>query len=124
MRRMLARLRAGELTVDEALEEIRRTQLVELAGQARVHLGRTARRGIPEIVLAAGKAPAAVARLILTLAREQGQGLGSRLSEAHWAALAESAGDYEVTKYGPGAARVRRPGFQPEASGGRAGVIT
>jgi len=121
---MLARLRAGELTVDEALEEIRRTQLVELAGQARIDLGRTARRGIPEVVLASGKAPAAAARLIVTLAREQGQGLGSRLSEAHWTAVEQAAGDYEVVRYGPGAALVRRPGFEPDASGGRAGVIT
>ena len=121
---MLARLRAGELTVDEALEEIRRVQLVELAGQARVDLGRTARRGIPEVVLASGKAPAAAARLILTLAREQGQGLGSRLGEEHWAALEQALGDYELERYGPGAALVRRPGFEPEAVDGRAGVIT
>jgi NCAIR mutase (PurE)-related protein len=126
VRRMLARLRAGELTVDEALEEIRRTQLVELAGHARMDLGRTARRGIPEVVLAAGKPPEAAARLVLALAREQGQGLASRLAAEHWPALeaaAASAG-FELERYGPGAATVRKPGFAPEPSGGRAAIIT
>src|SRR5437588_8974079 len=98
---MLARFRAGELTVEEALDEIRRIQLVELEGQARMDLGRTARRGIPEVVLASGKDPAAAARLILALASRQGQGLGSRLTEAHWSALEEAADGFELGRYGP-----------------------
>jgi len=121
---MLARLRAGELSIDEALEEIRRTQLLELAGRARVDLGRSARRGIPEVVLAAGKAPDAAARLMVALAREQGQGLGSRLGAEHWAALDDLPDGLRLLRYGPRSAALRAPGFEPEASGGRAGVIT
>jgi pyridinium-3,5-biscarboxylic acid mononucleotide synthase len=124
MRRMLARLRAGELSVDEALEEIRRTQLLELAGHARMDLGRSARRGVPEVVLAAGKAPDATARLMLVMARDQGQGLGSRLSAEHWAALEAGAAGFDLHRYGPRSAVLRRPGWSPEASGGRAGIIT
>ena len=124
MRRMLARLRAGELTVDEALEEIRRTQLVELAGQARMDLGRTARRGIPEVVLAARKPPETVARLILALAREQGQGLGSRLMPDHWPALEAASGEFELERFGPRSVVARRPGFTPDSSSGRAAIIT
>jgi NCAIR mutase (PurE)-related protein len=124
MRRMLARLRAGELSVDEALEEIRRVQLVELAGRARMDLGRTARRGIPEVVLAAGKPPEAAARLILALARAQGQGLGSRLGAEHWTALEAAAAGFELERFGPSAAAVREPGYAPEPSGGRAAIIT
>ena len=124
MRRMLARLRAGELTVDEALEQIRRTQLVELAGKARIDLGRTARRGISEVVLAAGKPPDTVARLILALAREQGQGLGSRLASDHWPALEAASGEFELERFGPRSVVVRRPGFQPDTSAGRAAIIT
>jgi pyridinium-3,5-biscarboxylic acid mononucleotide synthase len=124
MRRMLARLRAGELSVDEALEEIRRTQLIELAGHARMDLGRSARRGIPEVVLASGKEPAAAASLILAMAREQGQGLGSRLSAEHWSALDEAAAGFALSRYGPSSALVRSPGWEPEPTGGRAGVIT
>jgi pyridinium-3,5-biscarboxylic acid mononucleotide synthase len=121
---MLARLRAGELTVDEALVEIRRTQLVELAGHARMDLGRTARRGVPEVVLAAGKGPEAASQLVLALAREQGQGLASRLGSEHWPALEAAAVGLELERYGPSSAAVRRPGFAPEPSGGRAAIIT
>jgi pyridinium-3,5-biscarboxylic acid mononucleotide synthase len=124
VRRMLARLRAGELSVDEALEEIRRIQLVELAGHARIDLGRTARRGIPEVVLAAGKPPETVARLILALAREQGQGLGSRLDPEHWLALDAAAAGFELARHGPRSATVRRLGFAPEPSGGKVAIIT
>jgi pyridinium-3,5-biscarboxylic acid mononucleotide synthase len=124
MRRMLARFRAGELSVDEALEEIRRTQLLELGGHARIDAGRSARRGIPEVVLAAGKPPGATARLMVALAGDQGQGLGSRLGPEHWPALEEAAAGLELHRYGPGSALLRRPGWLPEPSGGRAGIVT
>lgn len=124
MRRVLGRLRAGELSIDEAIEEIRRTQLVELAGHARVDLGRTGRRGIPEVVLAAGKSAEATARLIVALAREQGQGLGSRLDAEHWAALEALSTGYQLIRYGPRSALLRAPGREPEPSGGRAAIIT
>lgn len=126
MRDVLLRLRAGELSVDEALAELRRTQLIELDGQARLDLGRRARRGVPEVVLAAGKSPLAAARLVLRLAEEQGQGLASRLSAEHWEALESEVerARYELCRYGPRAAAVRRPGFTPADSGGRAGILT
>ena len=83
MRDILRRLLAGELNEEEAENEIRRLQLEELGGRARLDLGRSARRGLPEVVLAAGKSPADVARLTVALAREQGQGLASRLTDEH-----------------------------------------
>lgn len=126
MKEILLRLRAGELSVDEALAELRRTLLVELEGQARLDLGRHGRRGIPEVVLAAGKTPAASARLVLALASQQGQGLVSRLGPEHRAALVagtQKAG-FDFIPYGGTAAVVRQPGFQPAATGGRAAIIT
>lgn len=119
----LARLRAGEITVDEALAELRHTQLVELGGRARIDLGRTARRGLPEVVLGQGKTPEQSAALVVALAREQGQGLISRLTAGHWQTLEATAGNLEIDRY-TASARVRRPGFVVEASGGRAALVT
>ena len=119
----LARLRAGEITIDEAIAELRHTQLVELGGRARIDLGRTARRGLPEVVLAAGKTPEAAAALAVALAREQGQGLVSRLTAGHWEALEGAAGSLEIDRY-TGSARVRQVSFRVEPSGGRAALIT
>src|SRR5207237_1634986 len=125
VKEVLRRLLAGELTEAEAVAELRRVQLEELDGRARLDLGRDGRRGIPEVVLAAGKSPEAAARLAVRLAREQGQGLVSRLGADHWAALeaqARAAG-YVVHRY-HAAARVLRGGFLPEPVGGRVGLLT
>jgi pyridinium-3,5-biscarboxylic acid mononucleotide synthase len=128
VREVLRRLLAGELTEAEAEAELRRVQLQELAGRARLDLGRSHRRGLPEVVLASGKSPEDAARLVVALAREQGQGLASRLSEEHWTALEALAAEvgYDVRRF-QRAARVLRPGFAPERRSdrvGRVGILT
>jgi pyridinium-3,5-biscarboxylic acid mononucleotide synthase len=125
VRDVLRRLLAGELTEQEAEVELRRVQLEELDGQARLDLGRQGRRGLPEVVMASGKTPDAAARLAVSLAREQGQGLVSRLGAGHWAALGRDAGaaGYEVIRL-HAAARVLRPGFVPQPRDGRVAVLT
>ena len=125
MRDVLRRLLAGELTEAEAVAELRRVQLEELDGQARLDLGREGRRDLPEVVMASGKAPEVAARLAVSLAREQGQGLASRLGPDHWTALdgeARAVG-YQVLRYHAGA-RVLRPRFAPQPGDGRVAVLT
>ncbi len=122
---MLRRLTAGELTEDEALAEIRRIQLDELGGRARLDLGRHLRRGLPEVVLALGKEPEDAARLAIALAERHGQGLVSRMSPAHRQTLQAAAAraGLEVIPY-HASARVVQPGFTPEPAGGRVGILT
>lgn len=125
LRHVLRRLVSGEITEDEALAEIRGIQLDELAGRARLDLGRYLRRGVPEVILAPGKSPAEAARLAVTMAQSQGQGLVSRLTEQHRAALHQAARDagLSVTERAS-SARVTRPGFEPEHGGGKVGILT
>ena len=125
MRDVLRRLKAGELTEDEALAELRNLQLEELGGRARLDLGRFMRRGVPEVVLAAGKAPGEAARLAVSLAQRQGQGLISRMTAEHRAALGAAAGDahMEIVDYS-NSARVMRPDFSPEPLDGKVGILT
>lgn len=123
MRDVLRRLVAGEMTEDEALAELRRVQLDELAGKARLDLGRYLRRGIPEVVLAPGKAPDQVARLATAMARQHGQGLVSRMSDAHRAALAAAAVGMRVVDYST-SARVLREGFAPVRVEAKVGILT
>jgi NCAIR mutase (PurE)-related protein len=125
VREILRRLVAGEMTEDEAIAELRRLQLEELGGRARLDLGRYLRRGIPEVVLATGKAPAEAARLTVVMAQRQGQGLISRMSEAHQAALQDAAarGSLEIIGY-HSSARVVREGFTPEAIDARVAILT
>jgi NCAIR mutase (PurE)-related protein len=117
---------AGELTEDEALAELRTLQLEELEGRAKLDLGRFMRRGIPEVILATGKAPSEAARLAVAMAERQGQGLISRMSEAHHAALVDAAKDagMQVVIHAD-SARVLRTGFRrPEALAGKVGILT
>jgi NCAIR mutase (PurE)-related protein len=125
VRNILRRLIAGELTEDEALAELRGVQLEELSGKARLDLGRFMRRGIPEVVLAPGKAPDEAARLTVALAQRQGQGLISRMSREHRASLQEAADAAEMTivDYAQ-SARVMREGYAPEALDGKVGFLT
>jgi pyridinium-3,5-biscarboxylic acid mononucleotide synthase len=125
LRQVLRRLLAGELTESEAEAELRRVQLEELGGRARLDLGRVQRRGLPEVVLASGKRPEDVARLVLSLAAEQGQGLASRLAPEHWSALEPGVAEagHQLLRYGD-AARVLRAGFAPEPRAGRVGILT
>jgi NCAIR mutase (PurE)-related protein len=127
VKNVLQRLQAGELTVEEAEAELRRVQLEELGGRARLDLGRTTRRGLPEVILAAGKAPADVGRLAAALAAEQGQACVSRMDERHRAAVIAAAGaaGLVVMDYGSRSARVRREGFPvPAGEAGRVAIIT
>ncbi len=125
MRDVLRRLLAGEVTEDQAIAELRRLQLDELGGRAKLDLGRFLRRGIPEVVLAPGKAPADAARLAVAMAGQQGQGLVSRMTAEHQAALRQSASAAGMQVIGYAAsARVLRRGFVPEANEGRVGILT
>ncbi|HYM66396.1 MAG TPA: nickel pincer cofactor biosynthesis protein LarB [Patescibacteria group bacterium] len=125
MKDVLRRLVAGEITEDEALAEIRALQMHELAGRATLDLGRHLRRGLPEVVLAAGKAPDDAARLAVALALRQGQGLISRMSGAHREALdmAASVAHATVISY-HSSARVLREGWAAEPVGGKVGILT
>jgi len=125
VRDVLRRLLAGDLTEDEALAELRTLHLEELGGRARLDLGRFLRRGIPEVVLAPGKSPTEAARLVVAMAERQGQGLISRMSDGHLAALqdAATAAGMQILMH-TNSARVLRIGFSPEPIAGKVGLLT
>jgi pyridinium-3,5-biscarboxylic acid mononucleotide synthase len=122
---VLRRLLAGALTEDQAVAELRRLQLDELDGRAKLDLGRFLRRGVPEVILATGKAPGDAARLAVAMAERQGQGLISRMTPAHRDAVQEAASalQMEVIPYAA-SARVLRRQFVAETVEGKVGILT
>ena len=125
MKDVLRQLVAHEITEEEALTQIRAQQMNELAGRAALDLGRHLRRGLPEVVLAAGKDPGDAARLVIALAERQGQGLISRMTDAHRGALAAAAREARM-KLIPyhASARVVRDGWTADPVEGRVGILT
>jgi NCAIR mutase (PurE)-related protein len=78
LRTLLARVRAGEVAVDSAVSELKGAPYAKLGEFANVDTHRKLRIGMPEVVFAAGKTAAQVARIAQTLAR-QGPLLVTRL---------------------------------------------
>ncbi len=62
IRRLLERVRQGELAVEAALDELRLAPLTEL-GFATLDLHRAVRRGFPEVVYGPGKTPGEIAEI-------------------------------------------------------------
>jgi NCAIR mutase (PurE)-related protein len=106
MRALLAAVRAGELSIDDALERF--AQLPFVAGEhARVDTHRALRQGMPEVVFGLGKTPEQIASIVRTLRSAGQDGLVTRIERAaaREVLAREPGGDYDdgarVLWYGP-----------------------
>ncbi|RMG85559.1 MAG: nickel pincer cofactor biosynthesis protein LarB [Candidatus Dadabacteria bacterium] len=81
LRRLLEALRAGETSVDEALERLAALPFEDL-GFAKVDHHRALRKGLPEVIYGAGKTPDQVAGIFERLAERSATVLCTRASEA------------------------------------------
>lgn len=117
IRELMEQVRSGQVHPDEAVERLRSLPFEDL-GFAKVDHHRTLRRGFPEVVLAEGKTPEQVARILQSLAARSELVIASRASaeqfEAVEAALPEAVYHDE--------ARIIRVGPIPEPAPDRAPV--
>ena len=86
VRALLARVAAGEASIDEAARAFETAPFTDL-GFAAVDHHRALRDGLPEVVLALGKTPAQVAAIAVEIVRVAGRVLVTRVEPAHFAAL-------------------------------------
>lgn len=130
MNEILKRLKAGEITVEEAenlLEEghFERFRLKFVDKLARLDIHRKERTGIPEVILAEGKDPSRAARLIIELAKEQGRAIATRVNSALTEKIKESISrDLSVDVFDE--ARmiiVKKKDYQISLTGGKIGLI-
>lgn len=87
MRRLLGRLQAGEVTIDEAAAALGAAAVADL-GYAQVDLHRRQRCGFPEVIFCEGKEPAWVEGVVRQLAAAGQDCLATRVSDAQSAHLA------------------------------------
>ena len=84
---ILRKLAKGQITISKAKKLLAAFNVKQVGDFARLDVGRLQRLGIPEAILAQGKAPAEVARAGIEMARECGYALITRVEEKHLRAL-------------------------------------
>ncbi|HEX5502023.1 MAG TPA: nickel pincer cofactor biosynthesis protein LarB [Thermomicrobiales bacterium] len=94
---------------------------------ARVDVGRAARKGVPEVVYAAGKTPAQVVAIVREILAHADRAVASRLTEEQHGALGEAAADADwaiARRAGCPTAVVSRPDAAAPPARGHVGVIS
>ena len=80
---VLRKLKAGDLTIMEAKRKLSALNIKQISDFARLDARRAHRIGVPEVVLANGKSPEAVAKSAATMAEESGYALVTRITKEH-----------------------------------------
>ncbi|MCE5297947.1 MAG: nickel pincer cofactor biosynthesis protein LarB [Methanoregulaceae archaeon] len=126
LREMLARVRAGEISLEEAEREIDGLRIEEVGAIACLDIGRRIRCGIPEVVLAEGKEPAQLAEIALAHVRSSERCLVSRINRAQAGILKEraEAGGFTLTCHDAARMAVLSRGRPVSPTGGVVAVIT
>jgi len=83
---LLEAYRQGELSREEAASRIEGLRIEQLGDFARLDLGRAARCGIPEVILAEGKDPGQLAEIVTRTVAAQGRCIVTRVTpeQAEW----------------------------------------
>ena len=126
LRDVLARVRAGEISLEEAEMEINGLRIEEVGDIACLDIGRSIRCGIPEVVLAEGKDPAHLAEIALAHVQASGRCLVSRINLVQAKVLrdcAEMAG-FTLTCYDTARMAVLSRGDPISPTGGVVAIIT
>ncbi len=94
VRELLAQVRAGDMSVDAALNVLRRHPCESL-DCATIDHHRELRKGFPEVIYCDGKTPGQVAQIAERLAARSPRLLGTRASAEHYAAAATCVPDLQ-----------------------------
>ena len=125
IREILEQLASGELSVGQAESRLAIAGISALEGFAQLDTGRHARKGVPEVVYAAGKTPGQLAEICRSMLDHTGRAIVSGLDRERWVALEDSFKEkLAVASREAGMAVIRKPGREPKATGGRLGILT
>ena len=123
---VLLRYKRGEISLDDAAEEIDGLRLERIGEFACIDLGRAVRCGMPEVVLAEGKTPDQLAEIAIRHAEAAGRCVVTRISNEQVARVQESAQSRGFTCEHRKAGRVLvlSKGEAPKLTGGIVAIIT
>lgn len=132
MREILEKLKAGDISLDEAqnyLEKVAldRLKLNLVEGLARLDVHREARAGIPEVILTQGKKPSWAVKLVMEMAKEKGRAIATRVDADLAIKLKESApsSKYDFVYHEEAQiAIVKKKDYKITLTGGQVGILT
>ena len=123
---VLVRYKKGDISLDDAAEEIEGLRLERIGEFACIDLGRAVRCGMPEFVLAEGKTPDQVAEIAVSHAVSAGRCVVTRVSPDQVTRVQERAKDKGLTvdHRKEGRVLIISNGSLPKATGGVIAIIT
>ncbi len=128
LRETLERYREGRCSVEEVVREIEGLRLEEVGNLAHLDVGRRARCGIPEVVLAEGKDEASLAKIAETYVSSEGRCVITRVTPGQYLSVMDRiAGKNINTRYNEaGRVMVLSKGgtVTVTPSGGTVGIVT
>lgn len=127
---ILRKLKAGKITIEEAEKLLEKTSFdglkLKLVDKlARLDLHRKVRTGIPEVILAEGKKPEWVVKLLLEMAKAQGRAIATRVNPELAKKIKASLPSGYTAKVYPEARMVvvNKVGYRTIRTGGKIGLI-
>nr|MDO8043339.1 nickel pincer cofactor biosynthesis protein LarB [Candidatus Baldrarchaeota archaeon] len=126
MREVLRRLVKGEISIEEAEKLLKITAIEEIETIAKLDVKRHMRTGVPEIILAEGKDPQDLVKIVMKTLEKSGRTIISRIENKHVEAIKKiipSSASVQINKK----ARmivIKKGDFAIEKTGGKVGIIT
>ena len=119
-------LAKGQISVDDAERLLRVLAIEEIGNMAKIDVGRTFRKGIPEIIIAEGKRPEDVVEISLRMLNESGRVIISRAKEDCLDIIRKTTFCDAVLQIDTRAAIVvvKKKNFEVKRTGGKVGILT
>jgi NCAIR mutase (PurE)-related protein len=126
LRELLDKVSRNELSAAEAEKLLRLSAVDELGCLAKLDGNRELRKGVPEVILAEGKAPADVAEICKVMLSHNGRVIVSRCSKEHLDAIRAIPTDGLKVEIRERArmAVLKQKDYVTVANGGRVGILT
>lgn len=126
LKEILEKLAKNEISVAEAEKLVKLLAVAEIGNMARIDANREYRKGIPEIILAEGKATRDLVEISLKMLSENGRVIVSRCEEEKMRAIKSAAPKDSVMKIYDKAKMIviKKKDFAVKSTGGKIGLLT
>lgn len=126
LKEILEKLAKNELSVAEAERLVKLLAVAEVGNMARIDANRECRKGIPEIILAEGKATAELVDISLKMLAAAGRVIVSRCDEKQMRAIKKAAPKDAVLQANAKAKMIviKKRDFAVKPTGGKIGLLT